>query len=107
MVCLETFTETHPVKWMTIRLAFFQGSVAFDCSYIGGTSILIVARSCMHVEKILMGLWYQEGQMISGNFPGVVSCSAGFSHLPDGAAGEDQPVLHQVYQVQQPQGMLN
>ena len=54
-----------------------------------------------------MGLWYQEDQMFSGNFPSVVSCSAGFSHLPDGAAGEDQPVLHQVYQVQQPQGMLN
>ena len=53
-----------------------------------------------------MGLWYQEGEMISGNFPGVVSCSVGFSCLPDGTTGEDEPLLHQMYQVQQPQGTL-
>ena len=41
------------------------------------------------------------------NFPGVVLCSAGFSRLPDGAAGEDEPLLHQMYKVQQPQGTLN
>ena len=49
----------------------------------------------------------RRAKMISVNFPGVVSCSVGFSRLPDGAAGEDEPLLHQMYKVQQPQGTLN
>ena len=46
-----------------------------------------------------------EGPNDLGNFSGVVSCSVGFSRLPDGAAGEDEPLLHQMYKVQQPQGI--
>ena len=76
MVFLETFTETHPVKWMTIRLAFFQPNVAFDCSYIEGTSVLISSTFLHACGEDSHGIVVPGGPNDLGEFPwcGLMFC---------------------------------